>query len=164
MTRVYENREFDTDDTIALRKKINKNEDDREEAIRAYDKIEKKLIAEYVELMKKERPSYPTKEQLEGLSLIAQMVHDDTPYGDHLGYSREGDPKLPRSLNYSSQGMRINIYTRSPYMPGTAGRIWTFDENEVQALRQALSGLSLSIVCEWDHEDGHAFVVASKKV
>ncbi len=168
MTRIYSTTLFDTPEIAAFREQINSASRTLEGLTREHRLQEPQRIAKYEGLLLARRPPYPTEDHLSALNKIALLVHTGLPYGDHLGYARPEDHQagiaLPGSVNFCSHGARVNIYARAPYAAGSTRRLWQFTYNEIAELREHLRSLSLSIVHEWTHDDGVAFVVASHRV
>ncbi|MDO4254363.1 MAG: hypothetical protein Q4C81_04335 [Kocuria sp.] len=168
MNRIYSATRYDTPEITALREEINADGRALDEMVREHRRQERERFAQYDDLLRQRRPSYPTSDHLQALEQVARLVHDDLPYGDHLGcprpQDREAGIELPASVHFSSQASRINVYAGAPYAAESTRRLWQLDAAECAALRDRLRELSLRIVTEWVHEDGIAFVVASRRV
>lgn len=159
---------YDTDEIVALRQEMNDACAAFKDQQREFRQRKKDLCARYSELMRAQRPTYPTADHIEGIARIATWVHNDIPYGDHLGGPTENDRatglSLPRGVRYSSASQRINFFALAPYEPGAARYLWSFTDDDVAALRELIEEHLLRIVSEWRHGDGRAFVVASRQV
>lgn len=168
MTRIHSATRYDTPEIAALREEINADGRALDQLVREHRLRERERFAAYAELLRGRRPEYPTQDHLEGLRRVAELVHEGLPYGDHLGYATEADRStgraLPASVQFSSQAQRVNVHACAPYAPESARRLWELADDEVTALREHLGLLSLRIVSEWVHEDGIAFVLASRRV
>lgn len=168
MTRICSATRYDTPEIAALREEINADGRALDELVREHRPRERERFAAYAEMLRARRPEYPTAEHLRGLEQVAMLVNEDLPYGDHLGYATAADRaagcELPRSVQFSSQASRANVYAGAPYAPESARRLWTLTAGEIVALRQRLRELSLGIVSEWAHEDGVAFVVRAAEI
>lgn len=168
MTVIYSSSPFETPEIADLRESINEADRDFAQQKIEHDRQQRELCARYDDMLAKQRPVYPKAEQLNALDRIADFIESDTPYGNHLGYATEQDKAagrtLPGSVQFASRSHRINIYTHAPYAAGSSRRLWSFSEDELDAIRNKLQERSLRIVSEWNHEDGTAFVVTSAKV
>lgn len=111
-----------------------------------------------------QRPQYPTAEHLAGLSRVADLLRSGTAYGDHLGYAtereREAGRALPSGVRFDSHSQRLNVVALAPYAPDSADYIWSFTDDEVQAIRDRIADLDRKVIDEWLHADGIGFIVA----
>lgn len=112
------------------------------------------LLQRYREELLAQRPNYPTPKQRELIELIAESVHAGNGTGDIA----------TGPVTFSSHQSLINIYAQAPHNPQTISRMWEIQSEEIAAVRVLLHKNSLRVLDEWPHEDGHGFVVASKKV
>ena len=164
---IYGQSEYDTPELIALRDKINKRENEFLQAKLAHNKSQQDDCERYNQMLADLRPSLPSPAHLEGLRLIANLVHNNCDYGDPWGYHSDLDDErklvLPKSVRFNSTSSRINLYVGSPYLAGEfAQRAWTFTPEEVGMIRVSLASLDLRIVSEWAHDDGRTFFVAPR--
>ena len=112
------------------------------------------LLQRYRKELLAQRPTYPTPKQKELIELIAESVHAGNGTGDITA----------GPATFWSQQSLINIYAQAPLDPQTPWRMWEIQSEEIAAVRVLLRKNSLRILDEWPHEDGHGFIVASKKV
>ena len=160
---IYDSSIYETKDAAALREVINKAEVNEYERLKAHNLVMGEMRQMYADMLLAQRPAYPTAEHLTGITKVARMVHDGTKHGDHLGHPREGEDRLPRGVLFQGGVNRVNIYARAPYDPvrRSGGRLWSFTEDEVAALRGCLETEGLIVVSQWTHDDGVAFIVAA---
>ena len=164
---IYDKSEYDTPELIALRGTINERDNEFRRAMQTHNKRQQDDCERYNRMLADLRPSLPYPAHLEGLRLIAYLVHNSCDYGDHLGYPRNIDKErnlvLSKGVQFNSTSLCINLYVGSPYLAGaSARRAWKFTLEEVDTIRAYLVSLDLSVVSEWAHDDGHAFVVAPR--
>ena len=163
---IYDKSEYDTPELIALRGTINERDNEFRRAMQTHNKRQQDDCERYNQMLADLRPSLPYPAHLEGLRLIAYLVHNSCDYGDHLGYPRNIDKErnlvLPRGVQFNSTHSCINLFVGSPYLAQSCQRAWTFTPEEVDTIREYLVTLDLSVVSEWAHDDGQAFVVAPR--
>ena len=168
MTLIYGTTPHDTDELVALRQTLNADERAFSDLRTIHSVDQRRLADEYDALMAVQRPTYPTPEQLQALDMVAEMMRVGTEYGDHLGAPRAADRDagraLPRSVDFSSVGRRINVRALAPYRALSSERAWVFTEDDIQAFRDELTKRSLSISSHWQHEDGVVFQVFDARV
>lgn len=162
---IYDTSRYATPEILSLKQLIN-DEDDESNAVQwAQRARQRKMCAQYDELMLRCRPNYPTVEHLEALGAVSELLHSGTQYGDHLGCPTEEDKRTGRSLpwcvHYSSRAQRVNILAGSPYAAGSPRRLWRFDEHDLQTIQNTILSLSLSILDEWAHDDGHGYMLTA---
>lgn len=111
MTIIYGLSPFETPEIADLRESI--NEADRWFAQQMSDRnrLQREHCSRYDDMLVKQRPAYPTAEQLDALDRIAVFIDSDIPYGDHLGYATDQDRaagrELPGSVQFASRSHRI---------------------------------------------------------
>ncbi|MBB2975099.1 hypothetical protein FHX49_000640 [Microbacterium endophyticum] len=168
MTLIYSASEYDTDEIVELRARINTDSSAFEELRRAHRHEERQLLAQYNALLAAERPAYPTAAHLRAFDQIATIVHNDERYGTHSGRPTKEDKsagiELPPEVHFSSHVGRVNVYALAPYKPESVSRLWGFDEDDIVTFRNELTKRSLRIVNDWVHEDGVAFIVVDGRV
>lgn len=115
------------------------------------------------ELLLRKGPAYPTPEQLNGLALVSEYTlrPETVPTehrGDHLGAT------IAPGLAWDWRTQRINVKALAPYSstPALSTHLWELAPDEIEHMRSILRDHGLSIMSEWDHDDGHAFIVKPK--
>lgn len=89
--------DLDTPEITDLIDKVNEYDSLWEDLRRAHNAWIKVHADKVDELRSKNRPIYPTTEQVEGLARIADWIRSGQDYGDHQGYARNQDRDFART-------------------------------------------------------------------
>lgn len=145
---------YDTERSCQIVDEINELERTRRQLNRMIDEKVRALTDAHTAEMIAQQPQYPTDEQCDIIAQIAERVHD----GD--------DPKpiTTRAITFDPQRSLINLYAQAPYFPTGTARLWELSDQDIRRVRALLREHSLRVTDEWIHDDGHAFVVRSRKI
>lgn len=154
-----------TPEILSVVEEIARADKEFNEFMKLYMNAQRSSRDRYVSLVLEQRPSYPTHDQQRGIELIAAMIRRGEVYGDHLGHASIGEENHELTklvgINYSSIPKRINFHARAPYIPDSAGvRMWEVEPSEIEKFRELIHNQGLSVLDEWQHDDGYGFIVA----
>ncbi|AXC37957.1 hypothetical protein SEA_JACKO_99 [Microbacterium phage Jacko] len=134
------------------RRRLTRWGEEAREAVEKARQVEREAWIALDNFEKANRPSYPTREMLEGIAAAAQKVHDHAIPDSHLGERVGGGVRV-----HGSQGA-IYVYHGAPYGRAANGYLWGFTNSESEAIRDAIESHGLDIHYSWRHEKGLSFV------
>lgn len=145
---------YDTEHSCRIVIEINELERTQRQLNRMIDEKIRALTDTHNAEMIAQQPQYPTDEQRDLIAQIAKKVHG----GD--------DPKpiATKAITFDPRRSLINLYAQAPYFPTGTTRLWEFSGQDIRRVRALLRKHSLRVTDEWIHDDGHAFVVRSRKI
>ena len=154
MHRHFGTTPYDTERSCRIVDEINELERTQRQLHQMIDEKVRTLTNDHIAEMLAQQPQYPTGEQRDIIAQIAEKVHDG------------GDLKsiATKAITFDPHHHLINLYAQAPYFPGGTARLWEFSDQDIRRVRALLREHSLRVTDEWVHDDGHAFVVRSRKV
>ena len=154
MHRHFGTTPYDTERSCRIVDEINELEHTQRQLNRMIDEKVRALTDDHIAEMMAQRPQYPTDEQRDLIAQIAEKVHD----GD------DPEPIATRAITFDPRRGLINLYAQAPYFPTGTARLWEFSDQGIRRARALLREHGLRVTDEWIHDDGHAFVVRSRKI
>lgn len=145
---------YDTEHSCRIVDEINELERTQRQLNRMIDEKIRALTDTHTTEMIAQQPQYPTDEQRDIIAQIAKKVHD------------ENDPRpiATRTITFDPRHGLINLYAQAPYFPTGTARLWEFSGQDIRRVRALLREHGLRVTDEWIRDDGHAFVVRSRKI
>lgn len=145
---------YDTEHSCRIVDEINELERTQRQLNRMIDEKVRALIDTHTAEMIAQQPQYPTDEQRDLIAQIAEKVHDED----------DPEPIATRAITFDPRRGLINLYAQAPYFPTGTARLWEFSDQDIRRVRALLREHGLRVTDEWIHDDGHAFVVRSRKI
>lgn len=145
---------YDTERSCQIVDEINELERTRRQLNRMIDEKVRGLIDQHTSELLTQQPQYPTDEQRDLIAQIAEKVHSGD---DHT-------PIATKAITFDPQRSLINLYAQAPYFPTGTARLWELSDQSIRCTRALLRENRLRITDEWIHDDGHAFIVRSRKI
>ena len=145
---------YDTEHSFRIADEINELERTQRQLNRMIDEKVRALIDTHTAEMIAQQPQYPTDEQRDLIAQIAKKVHDED----------DPEPIATRAIAFDPRRGLINLYAQAPYFPTGTALLWELSDQDIRRVRALLREHSLRVTDEWDHDDGHAFVVRSRKI
>lgn len=154
MHRHFGTTPYDTERSCRIVDEINELERTQRQLNQMIDEKVRTLTNDHIAEMLAQQPQYPTNEQRDRIAQIAEKVHG----GGDL------KPIATKAITFDPQRSLINLYAQAPYFPTGTARLWELSDQDVRRVRALLREHSLRVTDEWIHDDGHAFVVRSRKI
>lgn len=145
---------YDTEHSCRIVDEINELDRTQRQLNRMIDEKVRELVDQHTSELLAQQPQYPTDEQREIIAQIAEKIHD----GD------DPTPITTGAITFDPRRSLINLYAQAPYFPTSTARLWELSDQDIDRVRALLREHSLRAIDEWIHDDGHAFVVKSRKI
>lgn len=154
MHRHFGTTPYDTERSCRIVDEINELERTQRQLNQMIDEKVRTLTNDHIAEMMAQQPQYPTDEQRDLIAQIAEEIHG----GGGL------KPVATKAITFDPHRRMISLYAQAPYFPSGTAQLWEFSDQDIRRVRALLREHNLRVIDEWAHDDGHAFVVRSRKV
>lgn len=134
------------------RRRLTRQGEEAREAVERAREVEREAWRALDDFELRNRPSYPTREMLEGIAAAAQKVHDRAIPASHLG------ERVAESVSAHGRQGAIYVSHNAPYGRASNGHLWVFTQDEIESIKKAIESHGLVVGRWWRHEKGLTFV------
>lgn len=134
------------------RRRLTRWGEEAREAVERARQVEREAWLALDAFEKANRPSYPTREMLDGIAAAAKKVHDGAIPDSHLG------ERVGESVSVDGRSGWVSVGHKAPYGRAANGYLWHFTNAEMLAIREAIESHGLEVTQQWRHEGGLSFV------